>query len=255
MLNTPIRVIGIFAVLAVCAVGARAGVIDDFTTTDGTVSAYLGTPATPNIIDSQTFLETGLGDVLGGSRQTTFLSHPRTYNYGSGPFTTNGSVSGQVWDGSYDGREGFLFLSSSYGGRAAFSLLYDANGAGLDADFSDGSAILVTFSPDHLGFDLPAVMTMTLSDGTNTASVVKEWTNNYRPGGFIDVEFSFGQFQQQSPTLDFANIQSIQLDYLADSANDLSVDMIWTDSQVPEPATMAVLGLGGLAGVIRRRRR
>lgn len=223
------------ALLLVTAVSATAFgdafVVDDFTSTSdpsGAWSVDLGTPGGTTVV-SQTAIETGLAGVAGGKRTTVMVSNPNP---------TNDNVS--------MGLSGGLFqMSTANDGLGQFSLKYE----GMNADVTSQVYVNVAMNVDHLGSVVPSVMSVTLSDGTNTATVSKSWSELTTSGVMADYKFDLSDFLAASASLDLASIQSLQLDFLGDVACDLSIDSI----TIPEPATIALLGLGAVA-LIRRKK-
>jgi hypothetical protein len=251
--------------LSVCLLLTAAAqaftIIDDFDSSnevDGwrvELGSDVGNPA--DQVDSETKYETALPGVLGGTRSLTTITNPWTYNYSGTDYTVNGGVSGSLWLGEYDGREGFYSMSTgASGGRGEFNIVYDAGGNGLNGDFSNGTKISLDVDPDHFGFGTTTVIDLTLSDGVNEATATKMWsTYTLPPDGFYSMDFLFSDLLTDNPSLNLANIQSIELNYLADLSHDVSLDRITTDAtNVPEPATLGLLSLGGLAMLKRRRK-
>lgn len=234
---------------------ASAVLIDDFTSTiypDGYWTVDLGVNAGNPIdqVDSQTIVETGLADVLGGTRKTEVITNPTTDTRG---YTSNAGVSPALFTSDLGtwapGSAGAFSMSSSFGGRAEFNMCYDANGAGLNADLSGGSKIAMSFDPDHFGHIAETVIEMKLSDGVNEAMVSYSWDTYTLPpvSGFYELDFLFADFLADNADLDLTNIQSIKLHYLADHAHDVGIDYLMTDAaNIPEPMTFVLLGAGGI---------
>lgn len=257
-MNRHFATILIMAGLFGCADTATGTIIDEFDSADGGMWFEWLNPSPQGSIKDTLHAwktETGLSGVLGGSRRTDAYSH--AYKLSNGRWT-NGNVSVGVIPEAYDG-DGVFTMSTGCSGIGEFTLLYDGDGAGLDADLTGSKFIAVTFDPDHLGFILPSRITLTLSDGTNAISSSKEWKNNFRPEGDYTVQFPLGKFDRGSSRhgLNLESISSIQLNYLGDVSHDMHLSSIYTDgpiiaTAVPEPGHLCLLAAMLLLG--RRRR-
>jgi len=227
--------------------------IDNFVNTSDPAGFWqLEPPATPiDTANSLSLLETELAGVLGGSRFSTVTTHPRWVSYSGYTGWVNGNLDGVLYTDSYDGRTGFMFLNSSFGGWGSISVLYDADGAGLGADFSGATAITMAFDPDHVGFEKPSVLSVKLTDGSGaSASVSRIWDTYDASLGWTDVNFMLSDFSG----VDLADIFSLSWTYEADYANDVAFDYLAVDAPVPLPGAMWLLG-SGLIGLVGLRRR
>jgi hypothetical protein len=106
----------------------------------------------------------------------------------------------------------------------------------------------VDFAPDHVGNQKATVMSFTLNDGLQSATASRSWTTYLLLPRTV-VTFNVSEFTTANPSLDLSSIDSILFTFESDSGGDAAFYSI-----VPEPATMGLLALGGLA-VIRRKRR
>jgi hypothetical protein len=133
-------------------------------------------------------------------------------------------------------------------------MLYDGGGAGLNANFSSGTAISVVFDPDHLGFGKDSILSITLKDGSgaqDTESYIWPGGTDLYPTDPLSMDFLLSDF-----AVDITDIYSIAWNYDADFANDVSFHSISVNT-VPVPAAVWLLGSGlmGLIGVRRKMRK
>lgn len=220
--------IAFLATLAVAG-SAHAIVIDDFTTgsfsQDLTTGSWVGSQA---------------GSMLGGERDAGFvvLDNPQSVN-----------VHMEAGSGFYVGAGGSQAM-------AEFGLDYD--GAGDEID----NTAPFEYGPGLTGFGLSASESVRISflandqdltvnvfalsgQGTGTSS-----STTIVAGGQtspFDVDFSFASFTGNA---DLSNIDRLVIVFDTSPSGDFALSQV---STVPEPASMAILGLGAL-GLIRRRR-
>jgi len=193
-------------------------------------SSRTGVPAT--------HLDTGL-NAVGGSRFSSVTEY-------SGQLTAELILS-----------SGFLTFSSDTGTLGSSYLLYNANGAGLDLDFSPVNSLTVRYYTDHVNYDLPTQMKITLTDDIGKTSFLNEtFPNNTPTFQWVDVVFNINQFNSETG-FNPVNINSLRFDYSGDTNNIASLGYIATDvpvGAVPVPGTAALLGTG-LTWLLRLRRR
>jgi len=183
------------------------------------------------------YSETSLAGVLGGTRQTTGINHDDRVDVDllSTSLYEYIALSTAGWD------------SDSYG---ELKLLYNGGGGGggLNLNMSGWPSLGADFDPDHVGYQKATVMSFTLDDGLNSATVSRSWTTYISPFPRTLVTFNVSEFTAANPSLDLSSIDSILFTFESDRAGDIAFYGI-----IPEPATLSLLALGGLA-LIRRRR-
>ena len=137
------------------------GVLDDFNAPDPAAQVHVGGSSILNPpITTASGTQTGLAGTLGGSRRIDLQLI-------SGGLRVTAQVSAI---------QKYFALSSDSGTSGTAKVCYDANGAGLGADLSSLQALTFDFFRSDLsctGGD----PTMTVSDGTNTATRVRNLQN------------------------------------------------------------------------------
>lgn len=217
--------------LLAAAGSAHALMIDDFTT--GSFSQSISHVGNPGWIGSQT------GSMLGGERDAGIYIE-------SNPLGVNATIAA----GS-----GFLVNSGGTMLSAHFGVQYDGIGDETDSStpFNSGPGLGgVDFSADNafqLNFiandeDLAGYIQVYDLDG-NVSQVL------YTVAGGQMSPFSYTvAFSDFSGNADFSSINSITFIWSTSPSGDFALSSI---ESVPEPATMAILGIGA-AALIRRRR-
>lgn len=218
--------------MAVCLAGTLQAtiVIDDYTSTNPAGGWYMVSNGA-----TQTKSETGLSGVYGGSRYTTYYSD-------FAGAAQSMAIEGGRWSISNGG--------TAYGKG---TLLYNGGGVvgGLALNLTSGTKFLVDTYFDHVAFGKNTVLSITLNDGVQAATVSKTWTATQ----IINVQqtetFLFSSFLSQNPLLNLGSIDSIQLYLETDKAGDYALVTGFVTDAIPEPATMLLLGIGGL--LLRKR--
>jgi len=141
-------------------------------------------------------------------------------------------------------------LTLSYGSYA------DANGdtpTDLDADLSSQTGLSLLLKFADLGGELDVKIT-TDNDGTPVEHTL---TGITVPQTATDTVLPI-PFSGFGPALDaaaLADVDGIELYFVDGASWDVKIDEIRTTDVIPEPATLSLLGLGGIAALIRRRRK
>ncbi len=204
--------------------------IDDFT------DVQASWPLTVDTVgNTQTINESGLNNVLGGTRQTSV-----TLTSAAFPGLDDLRINIFVAPGVFD-------YTSTSEATGQLGLLYDAGGAGLNADFSNQIGLNIDFLAFDYGSAAALPITATMSDGVNTATL----TLSLNSVGAQSAFFSFGDFAGIG-SLDLSAISSVSFEFDAGAGADFRISQI--NTIIPAPGAIALLGLAGLVGVRRRRR-
>jgi len=214
------------AVTADVAEGAPPIVIDDFTSAQNTIfitDANVGVFAPGS---STTATDTGLTDVIGGTRELT-VSADNTPGFLVGLDNVIVGVVPLV---------GFLDYNSTAAAEGKAVLRYNGGGVGLNASLSPATGIrLVTLDADLAA--VPIQVTLTLVDEANNSASASSTV--FIAGTTPHIDFPFASF----PGVDPQAIFSIELtiDPTPSGAADLRLDRIETYSPNTRPPTPAPL--------------
>lgn len=197
------------------------------------VQGFQANSANPafNVATSLTVTETGLPpvDVLGGKRITTLN------------FSNISSGSGEL-KVRIDPVSHILLYSADANVKGSLSLLYDYGVLGKN--FSGQSGVNLLFNSNSAN---GLVVTMTVTDGGTFSS--SQTLNTFAGPGASNLFFPFNSGTNLSA------ITSIKFDLQPQLAGqNFALDDIFT-IQVPEPTTIAICGIFGVAGLIGVRRK
>jgi len=225
------RFIPVAALLTLAvASSAPAATIDLFSSTADGLPYVL----TRNTVGSLQGVQTGLADVIGGARDlvvaASSMALPGIDTVQAGVYPAAG-----VFD-----------YSSSAGADGSLHLLYDANGAGLNADLSGDVFLAVDFTHFDMAGGEPMVVVVAIESGLGSSLQFQTLT---APGPQT-LTFPYADFVP-SGQLDLASVQSIFVGFEPYQAVDFRLDAIRTE--VPEPGSFLLLAAA--AGLALRRKR
>lgn len=226
------------AVAAVVVSGLLAGpaaadiIIDDFSSI-GDPNQW---PVVVNTINTVDILESGLGNVIGGTRHSsiraTYLDIPGLDFVQAAIVPNFGMI---------------LDYSSTSGARGDWNLLYDNGGEGLNADFSGLTDIILDFGRFDFANGQPLPIVVTLFDQQGSAQLNKSLTT---PGP-QSINFALNDFIGIN-SIDLANVTAVSVFLDPGIAVDFRLGRVYG---VPTPASMMLLAAGSLAFVGGRRSR
>jgi MYXO-CTERM domain-containing protein len=231
-MKTHASIVAVGCAVAALSISTLAGtarasiIIDDFMSVEDP-NAW---PIELNSAGTHTLIESGL-TTLGGWRET-FVE---AVNLGDPVDSIEVNI--------HTGAGVFGFFSSS-DASGFVSLFYDGGGT-LSADFSQQTAIEVHFVLFDFANQNPLPITVSLSDGVNTATHTIALTS----AGAQVATFLIADFINIG-LIDLSSIASIMFEFDPGIAADFQLGAIVT---VPAPGAFALLGLAGIIGSRRRR--
>jgi len=207
----------------------------------------------PTYNDPEDALETGLNvaEVRGGRRQTTC-----DRELGSAKVSAEALLQ--------SGTNYFLSFSNDLGTAGICQLDYGtaAGGGGL-GDLTDGGVndrmVLAILQIDVLSSVGPPARTakiqVSATDTEGDTATLEQDIPALAPPPY-NMVYLFSNFNLVG-SFDWNSVDGLSLLLTGADSTDLAIDQIYTDTLVPEPATMAMLGfaVAGLGGYVRRRRR
>lgn len=225
-----LRLLALATVIGMASV-APALIIDSFT--DGDVSLVVsGGAGLANL---------GPATTLGGSRATWI---------GQNTFTGNRTSTLDISGGSFSVDNSFGTSSSASLGYGV-SFVQNGGGFGIDPNANFNLSAFDTYRFHFEGNDQPLTVYVGLyTDGGLSGLILSKNVAGGQFAPFVfdvtlaDIFSSFG-------TYDLSDVDQLRFDFIASNAGDFALSHI---EAVPEPATMAILGLG-VAALGRRRRK
>jgi len=233
-MNSLRRCVTLSLVASALAAGSAVAdvIIDDFST----VANPTPWPVVINTLTSVDVYESGLSNVIGGVRHSTVRA---TFLEDLGLDFVQAAIVpnfGMILD-----------YSSTAGARGDWNLLYDSGGAGLNADFSSITDIVLEFARFDYANGQPLPVLVTVDDGVNFASL----SQSLSTPGAQNMFFTLNNFAGIG-SVDLSNLQSISVFLDPGMAVDFRLSEVFG---VPSPGSIALLAAGTLILVGGRHKR
>lgn len=215
------------------AIHAEALVIDHFT------QSGAGQAISVTGLGSVTETVTGLTEVLGGARTIQLAVSTSSYGLSS---SVNVSPAGT----------GTLSLGNDSGQDGVGTITWDAAGAGLGGvDLTNGGT-LPYLQSKIVASDLNLGFTVEITETATAGGSMAVWSTSLGYGVSY-VNQPLASFINAA-NVDFNQVDKVALILSGPLAQDATLDLLeFTNTPAPEPVTMSLLGLGGLAILLRRK--
>lgn len=228
------RLVSVSLVSGAMAAGSVSAdvIIDDFSA----VADPTPWPVVINTLTSVDIYENGLNHVIGGMRHSTVRA---TFLEELGLDFVQAAIVpnfGMILD-----------YSSTSGARGDWNLLYDADGAGLDADFSAITDIVLDFGRFDFANGQPLPVVVVVADNSNFVSLDK----SLNAPGAQSLYFCLADFPGIG-SVDLAHLQSISVFLDPGVAVDFRLSQVFG---VPAPGSIALLSAGAMIFIGGRRKR